>query len=418
MERYSAFGLVKHALTGHKKWPEVWRSPEPKPEYDVIIVGGGGHGLATAYNLAKNYKGKRVAILEKNWIGSGNTGRNTTIVRSDYYYKPSAEFFKYSLSLYGKLSKELNYNVMFSKRGSLTLSHSRDDFDFQRRLVNAMQLNGIDIRHIGLAEIKKICPILNFSKDARYPIHGAMWEPGAGTVRHDAVVWGYARAADALGVDIIQNCEVTGINKDLQTGAVTGLETSRGKINAKTIGLAVAGHSTELAAMAGFRLPIRSMALQAFVSEPVKPVLNTVISSRAISSYASQSDRGGLVMGGGVDPYNSYAQKGNTPVLEEVLSGLIELVPSFSRVRLLRQWAGIVDYTYDSSPIIGPSPVPGLFLNCGWGGGGFKAIPAGGEAFAHLLATGQVPPLVEAFSLSRFKDARLVDEAAGAGIAH
>ena len=408
MERYSAFGLVKHALTGHKKWPEVWRSPEPKPEYDVIIVGGGGHGLATAYNLAKNYKGKRVAILEKNWIGSGNTGRNTTIVRSDYYYKPSAEFFKYSLSLYGKLSKELNYNVMFSKRGSLTLSHSRDDFDFQRRLVNAMQLNGIDIRHIGLAEIKKICPILNFSKDARYPIYGAMWEPGAGTVRHDAVVWGYARAADALGVDIIQNCEVTGFR--IEAGQCLGVETNRGYIGASKVASCVAGSSSRLMSKAEMRLPIESHVLQAFVSEGLKPILPGVITFGAGHFYCSQSDKGGLVFGGDLDGYNSYAQRGNLPVVEDVCEGAMAILPMLGRVRLLRMWGGIMDMSMDGSPIIDRTHVESLYFNGGWCYGGFKATPASGWCYAHLLATDTPHEYAKEYRFDRFEKGLMIDE--------
>lgn len=418
MEKYSEFGLIRHAFDGHRHWPKMWRTPELQPSYDVVIIGGGGHGLAAAYHLAKTYKVGKIAVLEKTWLGAGNTGRNTTIVRSDYYYRPSAKFFKYSLDRFSTLSRELNYNVMFSARGSLTLSHSQDDYYFQRRLVNAMQLNGLNIRQVEREEVRRICPILNFSSSARYPIYGAMWEPGAGTVRHDAVVWGYARAADALGVDIIQNCAVTAIKRDPATGAVAGLQTDKGPVATSKVGVAVAGHSSIIADMAGFRLPIKSYALQAFVSEPLKPVLNTVISSRAIESYASQSDRGGLVIGGGIDPYASYAQRGNLPAMERVLSGLVELTPSFSRVRLLRQWAGIVDYTYDSSPIMDESPVRGLYLNCGWGGGGFKAIPAGGETFAHLIATGTPHPLIAPFSLSRFQNAELINEAAGAGIEH
>lgn len=416
--RYSALAIARHALTGNRHWPEAWRSPEPRAAYDVVIVGGGGHGLATAYYLAKQHGITNVAALEAGWIGGGNTGRNTTIVRSDYYYPESAAFFDHSVSLYEGLSRELNFNIMFSQRGQLVVAHSRHELDFQRRLVNAMALNGVDMRMLSREECYARCPILNTRPDARYPILGGMWQGRAGTVRHDAVVWGYARAADRLGVDIIQQCAVTGVRRDPASGAVTGVETTRGLIGAGRVGVAVAGHSSVLADMAGFRLPLRSYALQAFVSEPLKPVLHTIASSNVLGVYVSQSDKGGLVIGGNADAYASYAQRGNLPTMEAALASLIELIPSFSRVRLLRQWAGIVDYAYDSSPVLGKSPVPGLFLNSGWGGGGFKAIPASGETFAHTVATGDPHPLIRAFSLDRFRDLALVDEAAAAGIAH
>jgi sarcosine oxidase subunit beta len=415
---YSAFALVRNALSGHRHWPQAWRSPEPKAAYDVVIVGGGGHGLATAYYLASQHGIRNVAVLEKGWIGGGNTGRNTTIVRSDYYYPQSAAFFEHSVKLYERLSHELNFNIMFSQRGMMTVAHSRGELDFQRRQVNGMALNGIDMEMVTPEQARRLCPILNFQPSARYPILGGMLQRRAGTIRHDAVVWGYARAASALGVDIIQNCAVTGVRRDPASGAVVGLDTSRGAIAAGKVGVAVAGHSTMLADMAGFRLPLRSYALQAFVSEPLKPVLDIVVSSALLGVYASQSDKGGLVIGGNADAYASYAQRGNLPTMEAVLSGLVELIPSFSRVRLLRQWAGIVDYAHDSSPIVGLSPVPSLYLNCGWGGGGFKAIPAGGETFAHTIATGAPHPLVAPFSLDRFRDLALVDEAAAAGIEH
>ena len=415
---YSALALLKNALTGNRNWDQAWRSPQPKSHYDVVIVGGGGHGLATAYYLAKNHGVTNVAVLEKGWIGGGNTGRNTTIVRSDYYYPQSAAFFNRSVSLYEGLSRELNFNIMFSQRGMLTVAHSRGEVDFQRRLVNGMALNGIDMETVTIEQARKLCPIMNFSPTARYPILGGMLQRRAGTVRHDAVVWGYARAADRLGVDIIQNCGVTGIDRDPLSGAVTGVQTDHGPIGCGRLGIAVAGHSTMLADMAGFRLPLRSYALQAFVSEPLKPVLDIVASSAVLGVYVSQSDKGGLVIGGNADAYASYAQRGNIPTAEAVAAGLVEFIPSFSRVKMLRQWAGIVDYAHDSSPVLGASPVPGLFLNCGWGGGGFKAIPAGGETFAHNLATGTPHPLTAAFSLERFRDLALVDEAAAAGIEH
>ncbi|QIG80169.1 sarcosine oxidase subunit beta family protein [Stakelama tenebrarum] len=417
-DRYSALALLRGGLTGNRGWKPAWRSPEPKPAYDAVIVGGGGHGLATAYYLASRHGMRKIAVLEKGWIGGGNTGRNTTIVRSDYYYPESAALFDHSVTLYEGLSRELNFNIMFSQRGMMTTAHSRGELDFQRRLVNGMRLNGVDLETVPLAEIRRDYPYLNFAPDARYPILGGMRQKRAGTVRHDAVVWGYARAADRLGVDIIQNCEVTGILRDPMTGAVSGVDTSRGRIATTRLGLAVAGHSSVLAEMAGFRLPLRSYALQAFVTEPLKPVLDTIVSSSLLGIYVSQSDKGGLVFGGNADPYASYAQRGNIPTAEEVIAGLVEFIPSFSRIRLLRQWAGIVDYAQDSSPVLGRSPVPGVFLNCGWGGGGFKAIPAGGETFAHTIATGDPHPLTVPFSLDRFRELALVDEAAAAGIAH
>jgi sarcosine oxidase subunit beta len=411
---YSALALLRGALSGNRRWDQAWRSPEPNARYDAVIVGGGGHGLATAYYLAKNHGLANVAVLEKGWIGGGNTGRNTTIVRSDYYYPQSAAFF----ALYEGLGRALNFNIMFSQRGMLTVAHSRGEVDFQRRLVNGMALNGIDMEMVTSAQARTLCPIMNFSPTARYPILGGMLQRRAGTVRHDAVVWGYARAADRLGVDIIQNTAVTGIDRDPASGAVTGVQTTRGAIACGRLGVAVAGHSTMLADMAGFRLPLRSYALQAFVSEPLKPVLDIVASSALLGVYVSQSDKGGLVIGGNADAYTSYAQRGNLPTAEAVVAGLVEFIPSFSRVKMLRQWAGIVDYAHDSSPVLGLSPVPGLYLNCGWGGGGFKAIPAGGETFAHTIATGTPHPLIAAFSLDRFRDLALVDEAAAAGIEH
>jgi sarcosine oxidase subunit beta len=415
---YSALALLRGALSGNRRWDQAWRSPEPNARYDAVIVGGGGHGLATAYYLAKNHGLANVAVLEKGWIGGGNTGRNTTIVRSDYYYPQSAAFFDRSVALYEGLGRALNFNIMFSQRGMLTVAHSRGEVDFQRRLVNGMALNGIDMEMVTSAQARTLCPIMNFSPTARYPILGGMLQRRAGTVRHDAVVWGYARAADRLGVDIIQNTAVTGIDRDPASGAVTGVQTTRGAIACGRLGVAVAGHSTMLADMAGFRLPLRSYALQAFVSEPLKPVLDIVASSALLGVYVSQSDKGGLVIGGNADAYTSYAQRGNLPTAEAVVAGLVEFIPSFSRVKMLRQWAGIVDYAHDSSPVLGLSPVPGLYLNCGWGGGGFKAIPAGGETFAHTIATGTPHPLIAAFSLDRFRDLALVDEAAAAGIEH
>ena len=415
--RYSAWNVFKEGLRGQRGWKPAWRSPNPQSSYDAIVIGGGGHGLATAYYLAKSFGITRVAVLEKSWIGGGNSGRNTTAIRSNYYYRASARMYEHSLKLYEGLSKELNYNVMFSQRGMISLAHSIHDLELVNRQMNAMRLNGVDAETLSTAEIGRRVPILDISPDARFPVLGGLIQKRAGTARHDAVVWGYARAADALGVDIIQNCEVTGFQRS-PDGAVTGVETSRGPIGSRKIGVAVAGHSSRLAEMAGFRLPITSYALQAFVSEPLKPVLDTVVLSPATGVYMSQSDKGGLVIGGGLDLYPSYAQRGNMPVMRNVLGAVAAQYPSLGRVRLLRHWAGVVDVVPDSSPIIGASPVPGLFLDCGWGTGGFKAIPVGGTMLAHQLATLTPHPLAEPFSLDRFTTGALIDEAAGSGIAH
>jgi sarcosine oxidase subunit beta len=415
--RYSAWTVFKQGLTGQRGWRPAWRSPDPKPEYDVVVIGGGGHGLATAYYLAKTHGIHRVAVIEKGWIGGGNSGRNTTAIRSNYYYRSSALMYDHSLKLYEGLSRELNYNVMFSQRGSISLAHSHHDLELAQRQHGAMRLNGVDAEVLSTAEIARRVPVLDVSPGARFPVLGGLLQRRAGTARHDAVVWGYARAADALGVDIIQNCEVTGLRRS-PDGTVIGVETTRGFIGARRIGVAVAGHSSRLAEMAGFRLPITSYALQAFVSEPLKPVLDTIVISPATGVYMSQSDKGGLVIGGTLDRYPSYAQRGNMPVIMDVLGSVAAQYPALGRVRLLRQWAGIVDVVPDSSPIIGASPVPGLFLNCGWGTGGFKAIPVGGTMFAHHLATGEPHPLAEPFSLERFTTGALIDEAAGSGIAH
>jgi sarcosine oxidase subunit beta len=413
-DRYSALALLRHAFTGNRDWQQAWRSPEPKPAYDAVIVGGGGHGLATAYYLAKRHGMTNVAVLEKGWIGGGNTGRNTTIVRSDYYYPQSAAFFDRSVTLYEGLSRQLNFNIMFSQRGMLTVAHSRGEVDFQRRLVNGMALNGVDMETVSAAEVRRLAPYLNYGSGARYPIMGGMLQRRAGTVRHDAVVWGYARGADRLGVDIIQNCAVTGIDRDPLSGAVTGVETTRGAIATRKLGLAAAGHSTLLADMAGFRLPLRSYALQAFVSEPLKPVLDMIVSSATLGIYVSQSDKGGLVFGGNLDGYNSYAQRGNLGVVREVAEAAIALMPCISRIRLLRHWGGGMDMTPDASPIICPTPIDGLYLNGGWCYGGFKATPASGWCFAHTIATGKPHPLIAAYGLDRFRTGRTLDEA-GAG---
>ena len=416
MTRYSAFSVFREGLRGGKGWTKAWRTPKPKAEYDVVIIGGGGHGLATAYYLAKNHGIKNVAVIEKGWLGGGNTGRNTTAIRSNYFYPESARLYDFSVKLYEGLSKDLNYNVMFSQRGMLVLAHSEPDMEMAARQYNAMRLNGIDAELLDREQVRKFEPVLNFRDDARYPIHGGVLQRRGGTGRHDAVAWGYARGADARGVDIIQNCEVFGFITE--AGRCVGVHTSLGDIRAGVTGAAVAGHSSVLAEKAGFQLPIHSYALQAFVSEPIKPILNGVVLAPALGTYVSQSDKGGLVIGGGLDRIPSYGQRGNMPMQEAVLGGLSEMMPALSKVKLLRHWAGIVDVTPDSSPIISPSDLDGLFLNCGWGTGGFKAIPAGGYLFAHLLATGRHHEISQPFDLERFNTGYLIDEGAASGIAH
>ena len=413
---YSALSLFKEGIAGQTGWEKAWRSPDPKRRYDAIIIGGGGHGLATAYYLAKNHGVTNVALLEKGWIGGGNTGRNTTVVRSNYFYPESAAIYGLAHSLYKTLSKDLNYNVMFSARGILTLAHSEAAMETAARSVNAIQVNGIDCELFSVEDVRRVVPIYNFSPDARYPVYGGTWQPSGGTARHDAVAWGYARAASRLGVDIIQNCEITDFI--IENGHCRGVVTTRGAIRAERTGMAVAGHSSVLAAKAGFRLPVNSYALQACVSEPVKPIIDTVVISPDTGVYVSQSDKGELVIGGALDRIPSYGQRGNLPVLEGVIAGMLEMFPIFGQLKMMRQWAGIVDVVPDSSPIIGESPLPGLFLNCGWGTGGFKAIPAGGTLLAHLLATGRHHDISRPFDLDRFARGRLIDEAAGSGIAH
>lgn len=414
--RFSALALARSALSFHDNWPQLWRSPEPKRRYDVLVIGGGGHGLATAYYLAKEHGIGNVAVIEKGWLGGGNTGRNTTVVRSNYFYPESARLYELSLRLYEDLSGELGFNIMLSQRGILTLAHSSHQLEMLARWLNAMQLNGIDGELLDPPAVRRWLPLLNDSAAARYPLKGAVLQRRGGVARHDAVAWGYARAADGLGVDIVQNCEVVGF---LRAGdRIVGVDTTRGRILGDKVALAVAGHSSALCAKAGFRLPVTSYALQAFVTEPVKPVLACVAVSMATGTYVSQSDKGELVVGGGLDLYPSYAQRGNLPTLQEVVAGLLELFPAFGRLRMLRQWAGVVDVVHDSSPIIDHAPVQGMYLNCGWGTGGFKAIPAGGLVFAHLIATDRPHPAAEAFTLRRFATGALIDEGAAAGISH
>jgi sarcosine oxidase, subunit beta len=414
--RYSIFSLARNALSYHENWEEAWRSPEPKPEYDVIIVGGGGHGLATAYYLAKEHGIRNVAVLEKGWLGGGNTGRNTTVVRSNYLWDESAFLYEHSLKLWESLSQDLNFNVMFSQRGLVSLAHNLHELRELHRRVNAIRLNGIDSEILSVDEVKAFCPILNTDPKARYPVMGASIQRRGGVARHDAVAWGFARGADARGVDIIQNCEVTGFR--ISNGRVQGVETTRGYIGAKKVGCVVAGHASVLATLAGFRLPIESHPLQALVSEPVKPVLHTCVMSSAVHVYVSQSDKGELVLGAGIDSFNSYAQRGSPQIIEHQLTALTELFPIFSRLKMLRQWGGIVDVCPDASPIIGKTPVEGLYFNCGWGTGGFKATPGSGNVFAYTIAQDRPHKLNEPFALERFTHGYLIDEHGAAGVAH
>ncbi len=414
--RYSIFSLARNAMGYHQDWEQAWRSPDPKPEYDVIIIGGGGHGLATAYYLAREHGITNVAVLEKGWIGGGNTGRNTTIIRSNYLWDESAHLYEKSLQLYEGLSQELNYNIMLSQRGVLNLAHNLHDLREISRRVNAIRLNGIDSEMLSTEDVQRMVPILDCSKNARYPVLGASLQKRGGVARHDGVAWGFARAADARGVDIIQKCEVTGILRE--GGKVTGVETSRGTIKAPKVAIVTAGHSSHVAAMAGIRLPIESHPLQAMVSEPIKPILDCVVMSGAVHAYISQSDRGEMVMGAGIDHFISYAQRSTLAVVEEQMAAVTKLIPILSRLRLMRQWAGIVDTCPDASPVVSKTPVDGLYVNGGWGTGGFKATPGSGWVYAHTIAQDRPHKLNEPFALERFTSGALIDEHGAAAVAH
>jgi len=414
MQRFSGFSLLRHTLSRHRRWPRSWPDTEPDNHYDVVIIGAGGHGLATAYYLAKRHGVEKVAVVEKGWLGGGNSGRNTQVCRSNYFYPESAAFYEHSLKLYESLADDLNFNIMFSQRGNLELSHSLEELEMNRRWATAMSMNGIDSELLGPDEIQKMVPILNL--DCRFPVVGGFIQRRAGIARHDAVNWAFARAAAAAGVHIIQQCEVSGFRTD--DSRILAVETNRGLIGAGSVALCVAGHSSQMAAKAGLRLPIESIALQAMVTEPLKPILHTVLGSLMIHAYISQSDRGEIVIGGGADPFTSYAQRGILPTVKDNAAAVTELIPSFSRLSLMRQWAGICDISPDSSPIVGTTPVENLFLSSGWGTGGFKAIPAGGDTLAATIVNRQTHQLLRPFSLSRFEHGKLLDEGAAAGVAH
>ena len=415
--RFSFLNLAKQALSAHRHWPEQWRFPEPKAEYDAIIIGAGGHGLGTAYYLAKEHGMRNIAVLEKGWLGGGNTGRNTTIIRSNYLWEESQGLYEHSVKLWENLSAELNYNVMYSPRGVMMLAHTVHDIQVFKRHVHANRLQGIDNEWLTPEQAKEFCPILNISPNMRYPILGAALQRRGGTARHDAVAWGYARAASAMGVDIIQNCEVKGIRRDTQ-GAVTGVETTKGFIGTKKIGVVAAGHTSVIMSMADVRMPLESYPLQALVSEPVKPIMPCVVMSNTIHAYMSQSDKGELVIGAGTDAYTSYSQTGGLHITTHTLDAICELFPNVRRLRMLRNWGGIVDVTPDRSPILSKTPVKGLYVNCGWGTGGFKATPGSANVFAHTIAKDEPHPINAAFTIDRFKTGRLIDEAAAAAVAH
>ena len=413
---YSIWRLLSQGFKNHAGWTPAWRSPELKPSYDVVIIGAGGHGLATAYYLAREHGVKNIAVLEKGFLGGGNTARNTTIVRSNYLWDEAAMLYEHSLKLWEGLTEDINFNVMFSQRGVFNLGHTLQDMRDIERRVNANNLNGIDALALNAQEVKDRIPLINIGKNTRFPILGASFQPRAGVARHDAVAWGFARAASYYGVDIIENCEVTAM--DIANGAIQGLQTSRGYIKTSKVGCVAAGHSSVMAKAAGIKMPIESHPLQAFVSESLKPCLDTVVMSNAVHGYVSQSDKGELVIGAGIDHYNSYTQRGSPHIIEHTAAAIIELFPMFSRVRMNRQWGGIVDTTPDACPIISKTKVKGLYFNCGWGTGGFKATPGSGNVFAHTIAYDEPHPLNVAFALDRFHTGHLIDEHGAAGVAH
>ena len=415
MRRYSAFAIAREAARHHQGWERAWRSPEPKKKYDAIIVGAGGHGLATAYYLGRNHGVRNVAVIEKGWLGGGNTGRNTTIIRSNYLQDPSAAIYEKARSLYETLSQELNYNIMFSPRGVMMLAQTQHEIRGYQRTAYANALQGVATEFITPQRVKELCPIIE-TAGPRYPVLGALWQPRGGTARHDAVAWGYARACSDMGMDIIQQCEVTGVRS--VSGKVAGVTTTRGQIDCDKLGLVVAGHSGVLAEMAGFRLPLESVALQALVSEPIKPCMDVVVMANTVHGYMSQSDKGEMVIGGGTDGHNNYTQRGSFHHIEETVRALVETFPMISRLKMLRQWGGIVDVTGDRSPILSKTPLGNTFINCGWGTGGFKSIPGSGWAMAELVAKGEPGPLAEAFTMDRFREGRFIDESVAAGVAH
>jgi sarcosine oxidase subunit beta len=414
--KYSIFALIKNSFSYHENWQKAWGNPKPKSYYDIVIVGGGGHGLATAYYLAKEHNLKNIAVVEKEWIGGGNTGRNTTIIRSNYLWDASAGLYDHALKIWENLSQELNFNVMFSQRGVMNLAHNQHDVRELKRRTHANRLNGIDCEWLDVGQVKEFCPIINCSPDIRYPVMGSTLQRRAGTARHDAVAWGYARGADSMGVDIIQNCEVKGIKR--KGDAIEGLETTKGFIKTSKIGVAAAGHSSVIANMAGLKLPLESKPLQALVSEPIKPIIDTVVMSNAVHAYVSQSDKGELVIGAGTDSYVSYTQKGTHEIIEGTVKAVLELYPIFSRLRMLRQWGGIVDISPDASPIISKTLIKGLYFNCGWGTGGFKATPGSGHLFAYTIAKDEPHALNAPFNINRFVSGELVDEHGAAAVAH
>ncbi len=417
MPRYSAFSLLREGLRGHTGWQPVWRHPTtPKPAYDAVIIGGGGHGLATAYYLAKLHGMTRIAVIEKGWIGGGNSGRNTTIIRSNYLYDASAAIYEHSLKLWEGLGRELNYNIMMSHRGVMNLAHDENEARGLRRRIEANRLNGIDVDWLDAKQVKDFCPAISISASARYPVLGGTLQRRGGVNRHDAVVWGYARAADAMGVDIIQSCEVTGLR--IEAGAITGVTTTKGDIKTPKVASVAAGHTSVIAQMAGVRLPIQSHPLQALVSEPLKPFIPCVVMSNAVHAYVSQSDKGELVIGAGIDAQNSYTQRGGFDIIEHSIAALIQLFPMFSRIRLMRQWGGIVDTCPDASPIITKTKVKGFYINAGWGTGGWKATPGSGHAFADLVARDEPNAIAAPFTLERFTTGDLVAEHGAAAVAH